>query len=77
MAKKEKLFGFNMVDASALLLFVFALLMLFFGLFELYTIFTYYNATEEIPVVYTVIFILLMTFAIYIMYKTILHRKRN
>lgn len=75
--KKEKLFGFNLVDASALLLFISAVFMLLFGLYELYLVLVYYNETGEILVVSTIILIVCFAYALYVIYKTVQHRKKN
>ena len=73
----EKLFGFRLVDASALLLFISAVGMLVLGVLELYIIVEYYNATGEIPPAHFIVFIVTMSFSLYILYKTLTFKKQR
>lgn len=72
----EKLFGFRLVDASALLLFIGSAIMMIFGLYVLYLIVEYYNATGSVPAAHLVIFLVCIIFSTYILYKTITYRKK-
>lgn len=74
---KERLFGFRLVDASALLLFIFSVSLLIFSMFEMYFIMNYYNDTDRIPVAYVVVMIVTLSISIYILYKTLTFRKKR
>jgi len=71
-----KLFGFKLVNASALLLFIGSAIMLIFGLYVFYLILEYYNAYGTVPPLHLIIFLICMIFSIYIFYKTLVFRKK-
>ena len=74
MGKKVRLFGFILVDASAVLLFVMALGLIFVGLYEMYLVYVYYNAYALIPPLETILMLLTMTLGLYILIQTLRHR---
>jgi len=74
---KEKLFGFNLHDASALLLFIMSISLLIVCIGYTYFAIEYYNNTGSVPVAYVIIIFGLFIFATYVLYKTIKHRKKQ
>lgn len=69
-----RLFGFKLENASAVLLFVFAVGLLLIGFYEIYIIWSYMNETGQIPIVHLIFMILVFTLGIYILFQTLRHR---
>jgi ABC-type maltose transport system permease subunit len=69
-----KLFGFKLTDTSALLLFIFALGLIFAGFLGFYSVFQLYNSTDQIAPLYLLYAMGMTAFGSYILYKTIKHR---
>jgi len=74
---RDRLFGFRLVDASALIMFVFALGMLMIGFYYMYAVYVYYNATGLIAPIQTIIMLFTLMLGMYIMFATLRYRRKT
>lgn len=74
---KDRLFGFRLVDASALLMFVFALGLLLIGFYYMYATYVYINAYGQIPVIEVIVMLLTLMVGFYIVYATLRYRSKT
>jgi len=77
MPRKVKLFGFDLTMTSALLLFIFAVLLVFAGAYGIYTVLQFYNATDQFPVGYFMLYALILSLGAYILTKTIKFKNKS
>ena len=72
---KIKLFGFELTMTSALLLFIFAMGLVFLGVFGMYQTITSFQATDIFPTAMFFIYLLLTMVGLYILIQTVRFRR--
>lgn len=71
MAKKIKLFGFNLTMTSALLLFIFSATLVALGLFGIFMEWQYFNEWEDVSPALLIMYFSTIAIGSYILIKTL------
>ncbi len=72
-----KIFGFNLTETSALLLFISGMIFVFVGGYGIYQVFQTYNITDTIAIGFLLFYGLILLFGVYLVFKTIKHRDKS
>ena len=74
---KIKLFGFSLTETSALLLFIFALSLVFVGVYGLYITIQTYNQLDYIAGGYLIVYSSILLLGLYTLSKTVRFRNKS
>lgn len=74
---KVKLFGFNLTETSALLLFIFALSLMFVGAYGIYITIQAYNQLDYIAGGYLLAYSTILLLGVYTLSKTVRFRNKS